>query len=655
MGQTSPTPVGRHALVVGIDRYPAFGEEWSLSGCVHDAELVAGVLTERFGFSGDEIQQLSDEAATRRAVLDAMERIASRVNEDDVVVFYYSGHGSRMSAADPTRGDGLDQTLVPSDSGRAPAPNRDIRDREIYDWILRLSEATPHVTLIIDACFSGSITRDAFAARARWVSADERHPSELPAPPATSIRGGGEIGASGLLPVGERYTLLAACRFREQAYELVANEAGNPRPQGAWTWELVRQLRRAGPDVGTREVFEPASFAVQRLRATQHPQLEGVRDRRLFVPGRVSTPAYLLIQERRDGRALLQGGALHGVVEGSEWDVHPPASRQLAREGRLGRLRVEEVAPVTAWGRVVAEEGEIGAGCRLVEVSRPAGTLRLAVAVREKARCGELSSRLEASPLLEEATSGRGAVCVDRVTSGDGAPGWCVVGGDGELLLPPLAEHPAALERLVEELEIRARYVYLLGLEDHDPDNPLRGKLELELLGRGRDGAWRPVEGLSTPLYREGELLALRVINRSELPVYPHLFDLGLTGRIELLHPVPGAHDVLDPGAVLEIGTRRGEELRVALPEGWDRRMAAMGRPAASGRECVKLFATTREADLSFLRQGAHRSPPRRGLEGLLAAAWGAPLRRGVLALDDGEQSRWTAVVRGFRVGRRSE
>ena len=54
---------------------------------------------------------------------------------DDVVFVQYSGHGSQMRAAIPgDEGDGLDETIVPSDAREPDDPARkDITDNEINE------------------------------------------------------------------------------------------------------------------------------------------------------------------------------------------------------------------------------------------------------------------------------------------------------------------------------------------------------------------------------------------------------------------------------------------------------------------------------------------------------------------------------------------
>ena len=164
----------KHALIVGVDKYINLAERFQLEGCVNDARLMASILQDRFGFEESDIASLHNEAATRVGILKQMNALAERVGKDDVVIFHFSGHGSRRRSTDPEEATGKDSTIMPHDSGRHPKANLDISDKEINAWLHRLAEKTRNITLTFDCCHSGTITRDAFGARVRAIPDDDR-------------------------------------------------------------------------------------------------------------------------------------------------------------------------------------------------------------------------------------------------------------------------------------------------------------------------------------------------------------------------------------------------------------------------------------------------------------------------------------------------
>lgn len=455
------------ALLVGVDRYPNLPKENQLRSCANDARLMARVLGERFGFGEEGLRLLIDQDATQEKILAALGELAAQARKGDAVVFYFSGHGSQAPDAEGDEPSGMDQTIVPHDSGRHGPPNRDITDDVIHEWVLKVSSVTTNLTVIADTCYSGTITREP---REKWIEADDRIPEGLGGVRSTPRRR--DAKPSGLLPVSERYVLLAACRVSERAKELP------DRPNSAFTWFLCKELLQAPAEATYREVIEKTRDAVAAAVQAQTPQAEGARDRRLFglERNRVTLPA--------DGVAT------------------------------------------------------------------------------------------------------------------------------------------------------RARYAELSNLADEDEANPLRGCLEARFLRRSADGSFRaarPEKTTGEIVYDEGDLLALRVTNRSDKPLHIHVLDLGLAGGIGLLHPVDGANDPLGPGRSLDIGVRNGQRFRLRIPEGFEGR---------EGKESVKILATIDEADFSWLKQSGFEDRPSEGPPGGLRAQ---------LA----EGTGWTVATVGFVVRRR--
>ncbi len=283
---------GRLALLVGIDRYPLLEERFQLRSCVHDARLMAGVLEERFGFAAEDVRLLLDKAATRDGILAGLADLRRRARPGHQLVFYYSGHGSRIRDREGDEPDGWDETIVPHDGGRkprdggrAPHPCRDVTDDEIYAWILETSAITPYVTVIADTCYSGTIVRKGRPRRQRgkYVPRDHRAVSDLPpspVAPALRLRRPRKPGAA-FLPASDRYVLLAACRAGESAG--VRTAAAGETPASIFTFHLCEALRRAREGATYRDLLPPVRAAVAAETSDQTPQLEGARERVLFA------------------------------------------------------------------------------------------------------------------------------------------------------------------------------------------------------------------------------------------------------------------------------------------------------------------------------------------------------------------------------------
>ena len=160
------------ALLVGINTYPKNERFNNLKGCVTDVDLQEALLIHRFKFNKNDICRLTsdktrDRPPTRGNILDAFENhLIKQAKPGDVVVFHFSGHGSRLAEIDPIqqcRNINFNSTLVPADLGKNGVA-QDIMGRTLF--LLMSLLKTDNVTAVLDSCFSGGGTRGNFRVRA---------------------------------------------------------------------------------------------------------------------------------------------------------------------------------------------------------------------------------------------------------------------------------------------------------------------------------------------------------------------------------------------------------------------------------------------------------------------------------------------------------
>lgn len=672
------------ALLIGIDKYPQLSRRYQLHGCVNDAALMANILENNYGFPREQITVLRDGEATRQDILAAMDTMFALVQENDIVVVHYSGHGSQMRDRENDEPDGLDETIVPYDSGRGRRPNRDITDDEIYLRLLPLARITPYVTLIFDCCHSGTITRDAFGTNSRWVEPDMRAledlpPSPIPAETAAALQETTrDLGPSNWLPIGQRYVLLAGCRDEESSYEHVASltagaasltaggDGGRPVTHGALTYFLSQELVNALPGTTYRDVFERASARVTAAHPRQHPQTEGARDRELFGVRDVEPMRFVPIKARTGEQVTLGAGAAHGLTAGSRWAIYAQATKQVTGETpSLGQVEITDVRAVSADARILEEQapGAIVAGSRAVETAHNYGDMRLVVDVYpapagHEAAAEALRQKIEDSRLLrlragdeaEAAANIRAYILPPRDEAGEDDPvpqlegirqaTWALV-SSGELAMPahPVSE-PGVVALLRDNLEKLARYRNALDLRNSNPAGALRDKIEVRLMRRTPGGEWEAVEGEQQPVFEVDDGIAFEITNHHSAAVYVSLLDFGLTGGISLLFPPNSPSTKLDAGTTMIYGQRPGE-IELWIPDEFDKN---------EGVETFKLFATTHEADFSWMQQERVRSL--RGyetpLEQLFATAYGGQATRDARPNRLPQAEEWTTVERSF-------
>jgi hypothetical protein len=99
------------ALLVGINQYPQIP---ALKGCLTDVELQRELLIDRFGFQPSDIMSLTNKQATREGIENAfLEHLVKQAKPGDVVVFHFSGYGSRIKTKSLL--GGMENVLIPVD------------------------------------------------------------------------------------------------------------------------------------------------------------------------------------------------------------------------------------------------------------------------------------------------------------------------------------------------------------------------------------------------------------------------------------------------------------------------------------------------------------------------------------------------------------
>lgn len=229
------------SLFIGIDKYqsPLIGD---LSCAARDAKALHALFADSFGAEGSEL--LTDAAATRQAIITAIEGLQS-ADHDDVVIISFSGHGSDTHHlithdCDPLA---LDQTAIHLD--------------EFTELFARIPAA--NLILLLDCCFSGGAGAKVFHA-----------------PTATRSL---ESAEALLAKIGGRGRLIFTASTADQE-ALEDNRHGH----GIFTFYLIEAFRGA-PEIVKADrisilaltdfVTRSVMSAAQQMRHLQEPTLKG--------------------------------------------------------------------------------------------------------------------------------------------------------------------------------------------------------------------------------------------------------------------------------------------------------------------------------------------------------------------------------------------
>ena len=151
----------QRALLVGVGHYSVPGID--LPGIDLDLERMHETL-DMMGFEDSQIRTLMDAQATSRNVSKEFRTwLRDGVTADDRVVFYFSGHGSNIPDFNGDEADGVDEVLLAHDVRRVTKDGKRTLIGVIDDdTMATLIAGIPsnNIWIIVDACHSGTVTRD---------------------------------------------------------------------------------------------------------------------------------------------------------------------------------------------------------------------------------------------------------------------------------------------------------------------------------------------------------------------------------------------------------------------------------------------------------------------------------------------------------------
>lgn len=268
----------KKALIVGINDYAPIGSGGpDLNGCINDARDMANTLV-ICGFAPAKIKILTNQNATRSNILNYLKSLVSTSVKGDSIVFYYSGHGTRVAniGADYEI-DGLDEAICPHDYASAGV----IRDDD-FKTILSKLKAGVNLEVIFDCCHSGSGTRKMDLA----LDMDFSYEAARFIPPMLEdefyMTYASEITTSknqtfttkALVPVaGMNHTMWAASKDDQVSME--GNMNGQIR--GYFTYHFCKILRATNGNIVRKTLDKQIAMALAAMGAAQINQTESLK------------------------------------------------------------------------------------------------------------------------------------------------------------------------------------------------------------------------------------------------------------------------------------------------------------------------------------------------------------------------------------------
>jgi len=570
-----------YALLIGINYYypNIFSNDIfnSLRGCLRDIALIEELLITKFQVPENNIFKLISPKDTKNKlsksptyenIVQAFLSLIDIAQSQDLVYIYYSGHGARPSTKFPDlKGQkAKDESLVPCDINLPKA--RYLRDVELAYLIQKMVEKKLTVTLVIDSCHSGGITRGQGSSIIRSTNRDDSTPRIMKSLVATeeelaqtwrslssTFTGNYQDGIS-WLPDPKGYILLAACSPHEAAYE---EKFENDEFNGLLTYYLVKIFNKIDLNLATYDLVY--RNILPHLSSKQTPLLLGDGSR--FVLGDktlelepISTIKVTKVSHKTE-KVWLDIGQAQGVRKNAELAIYPSTVVDFADASqRLALVQLEEVGATNSRASIknIFQNTRIEIGAQGILLDPGNIHLRSNICLVYNNRINSTANHKEALERVREAlknSENRFVILSDSekfdyqvaVNSEGAYEIWDTTGNLIKQQSQIMINSDNAAMKIIQRLVHITKYYNVLHLENFNFSSPLKGNLQVEIFKAPPD--WesynipkpQSFKNPNSPTIKAGEFIYLYVKNNSSQVLWFSILGLMSDWSIELLYP----------------------------------------------------------------------------------------------------------------------
>lgn len=351
----------KHALIVAIGNYPNPDENgWEVINSVNDVPLIKNALIKNQDFKENNVQVLIDAQATQKAIISALDKLIADVNKGDIVVIHFSSHGLQIEDDNKDEMDGLDEAIVPYGAIYSPDKSKFkelsagyIRDDLFGEKITLLRNKLGKegdVLVCLDACHSGSGTRDVQTAKIRggksaMVSSNFKDGNFPTADKAGVFK---ENVAIKLSNDAATFVLISGARAKESNYEC---QDDNGNPVGSLSYALSKVLSSLKEKITYQGLFSRIENIMLVKAEKQKPVLEGDGvNRKLFGGKQEIQQSYFSINIKQSNykQIVLNSGFVSGISIGSVINFYEPGTTSTSGKKPMGTGHVLSASAFSA-------------------------------------------------------------------------------------------------------------------------------------------------------------------------------------------------------------------------------------------------------------------------------------------------------------------
>lgn len=351
-----PLWAGKRALLIGVNDYTYGPAEWDLRGCENDVTMARKLLIDKFGFPAENVKVLLNGEATAQNILESIQDwLVAPGMPDDVAYFHFSGHGSQAYDEDRDEDDGRDELICPADmqEGRFSTV---ITDDQLKVALRKIPARS--LTIVLDACHSGTGTRDLSLSRPRFVVFDPSLARTRGiAIPAAAPAEDKLAGSGGLEGQRKGQVTISGCKPDQTSADAWIREGFYA---GALTYHLVESMKKAPPGATYRELMERVARDIQGANYIQIPQLEGDIDQLLLGEGTAEAAIVPFELVKAENLNLLLESVEKTLADSLQEALSHLDFVEVVKEGKHFDHRLQASAPNGGLSAVLTVDGKAG-------------------------------------------------------------------------------------------------------------------------------------------------------------------------------------------------------------------------------------------------------------------------------------------------------
>jgi hypothetical protein len=325
----------KYALIIAVGDYPK-KTGWRSISSVNDVPLIEQSLLNQ-GFNENNINVLINEQATFAGITTALNDLLKKVNNDDIVVIHYSGHGQQIfDDEDDEEIDGKDEALVPYDAWVRYTHNykgeNHLRDDDLGNYITMFRNTLGgdgQLLLLLDSCHSGSSTRGGKSRGSEAVFAPEGW--------TPNIKEGENKGSDMTEDSKEKlsdnpapFVLISGASANELNYEY--------KGQGSLSYAFSKAMSKLGSNYSYNQLFAKIEAEMNIISPKQTPTIEGNKNMALFKNEYIKQQPYFGVKSiPRADVIKIQAGKLHGLFKNTTVNILPATTTKVTEDAVLAK------------------------------------------------------------------------------------------------------------------------------------------------------------------------------------------------------------------------------------------------------------------------------------------------------------------------------